>query len=94
LPNVSLPLGAFEDVLPRSFRHDNNRGHLHQGRFKAFPVQEGEHLHSVCRYVERNALSAGVVEHAQDWRWSSLWARREGDDSLKGLLSDWPVERP
>jgi hypothetical protein len=28
-----------------------------------------EHLLTVCRYVERNALTAGVVERAEDWRW-------------------------
>ena len=37
------------------------RGHLYQGRFKSFPVQEDGHVLTVCRYVERNALSARVV---------------------------------
>jgi putative transposase len=31
-------------------------GHLYQGRFKSFPIQNDEHLYTVCRYVERNAL--------------------------------------
>jgi putative transposase len=70
------------------------RGHLYQGRFKSFPIQEDNHFLTACRYVERNALSAGVVRRAQDWRWGSLWARRHGDDALKALLSDWPVPRP
>jgi putative transposase len=69
-------------------------GHLYQGRFKSFPVQSDEHLLTVCRYVERNALSAGLVEKAQDWRWSSLWTRLHGSDEEKALLSDWPVARP
>jgi putative transposase len=70
------------------------RGHLYQGRFKCFPVEEDEHFLSLCRYVERNALTAGVVDCAEQWRWGSLWARRHGDDRLQSLLSDWPVERP
>lgn len=70
------------------------RGHLYQGRFKSFPVQEDEHFFTVCRYVERNALKANVVERAEDWRWNSLWARREGGEELRGILSDWPMERP
>ena len=37
------------------------RGHLYQGRFKAFPIQEDEHFLSVCRYVERNAMNADCV---------------------------------
>ena len=70
------------------------RGHLYQGRFKSFPIQEDEHYFTVCRYVERNALKAGVVARAEDWRWGSLWARRQGSEPLKAIISDWPMERP
>jgi putative transposase len=69
-------------------------GHLYQGRFKSFPIQSDEHLLTVCRYVERNPLTAGLVPKAQLWRWSSLWARTHGDDAIKALLSPWPVPRP
>jgi putative transposase len=44
---------------------------LYQGRFKSFPVQEDDHFFTVYRYVERNALTAQVVERAEDWRWGS-----------------------
>jgi putative transposase len=70
------------------------RGHLYQGRFKSFPIQEDEHFYTACRYVERNAMKAGVVERAEDWRWGSLWARRQGDAELRQMLSDWPLKRP
>jgi putative transposase len=30
---------------------------------------------TVCRYVQRNALRAGLVECAEPWHWSSLWRR-------------------
>jgi putative transposase len=69
-------------------------GHLYQGRFKNFPVQRGEHLLSLCRYVERIPLTAGLVGKAQLWPWSSLWARLHGDAALKESLSAWPIERP
>jgi len=69
-------------------------GPVYQGRFKSFPVQRDEHLLTLLRYVEGNALQAGLVERAQDWRWSSLWARREGDDDLQAMLSNWPVAEP
>jgi putative transposase len=70
------------------------RGHLYQGRFKSFPVQENEHFLMVCRYVERNALTAGAVDRAEAWRWGSLWARRHGNDLLRAILSDGPIEPP
>ena len=53
-------------------------GHLYQGRFKSFPVQDDFHFLTVCRYVEANALRANLVGRAQDWRWGSLWAWERG----------------
>lgn len=47
-------------------------GHVWQGRFKAFPIQQDEHLLTVLRYVERNPLRAKLVRRAEDWPWSSL----------------------
>ena len=52
--------------------HTAGTGHLYQGRFRSFPVQDDGHLLTLCRYVERNALRAGLVGRAEDWRWGSL----------------------
>jgi len=67
-------------------------GHLYQGRFKSFPVEGDEHFYRVVRYVERNALRAGLVQRAQEWRWGSLWRRERGQGPP--LLSDWPLAEP
>ena len=67
-------------------------GHVYQGRFKAFPIQQDGHFLRVCRYVERNALRAGLVPRAEAWSWSSL-AQRHGA-RLPIDLADWPVPRP
>jgi putative transposase len=48
----------------RYLRHYQHSGHIWQGRFKAFPIQEDEHLATVVRYVERNALRANMVARA------------------------------
>lgn len=77
-----------------AYQHSAGSGHLYQGRFKLFVVQSDEHLLTVCRYVERNALRANLVKRAEDWRWGSLWRRQFGDAQAKALLSDWPVRRP
>ena len=53
-------------------RHTVGEGHVYHGRFKSFVVQTDEHLLTVCRYVERNALRARLVERAEAWRWSRL----------------------
>src|SRR5208337_4983992 len=56
----------------RAHRHTRGSGHVYQGRFKSFPVQGDEHFLTACRYVERNALRANLVERAEAWRWCSL----------------------
>jgi len=58
----------------RYLRHHGGTGHVWQGRFKAFPCQDDDHLRVVIRYVERNPLRAELVERAEDWPWSSLGA--------------------
>jgi putative transposase len=56
-------------------RRSTGGGHLYQGTYKSFPVQRDEHLLTVCRYVERNALRAKLVTRAEHWQWSGLWQR-------------------
>src|SRR5687767_2848009 len=56
----------------RYHEHYQTSGHVWQGRFKAFPIQEDEHLLSVLRYVERNALRAGLDTKKKLWPWNSL----------------------
>ena len=67
-------------------------GHLWQGRFKAFPIQDDAHLLAVLRYVERNALRAGLVARAEDWRWCSLSERTCMSD--RRLLAASPCDLP
>lgn len=71
--------------------HVTGTGHLYQGRYKSFPIQDDDHFHTVCRYVERNALTAKLVQRAEDWQWGSLanWL------SKKGILplARWPLAR-
>jgi putative transposase len=69
------------------------KGPVYQGRYKSFPVQSDEHFHTLCRYVERNALRAGLVEHAELWRSGSLWRRLQAIDPDPKLLSPWPIPR-
>jgi putative transposase len=75
----------------RYHRHYGGSGHVWQGRFKAFPIQQDEHLLTVLRYVERNPLRAGLVERAENWEWSSLawWERAD----RPAFLHDGPVDR-
>jgi putative transposase len=73
--------------------HTYGHGHVYQGRFKSFPIQEDGHLLTVLRYVEANPLRAKIVSRAQDWPWSSLTCRRSPRRKIE-LLSESPVDRP
>ncbi len=55
----------------RYHRDHQTSGHIWQGRFKAFPIQQDEHLLTVWRYIERNPVRARLVKRAEEWRWSS-----------------------
>ena len=48
-------------------------GHLYQGTYKSFPIEEGDHLSAVPRYVERNPVRPTMVKRAEDWKSGSLW---------------------
>lgn len=67
-------------------------GHVWQGRFKAFPVEDDRYLLTVVRYVERNPLRAGLVERAEQWRWSSLFERIAGME--RRCLTELPCPMP
>lgn len=75
-------------------RHYVGLGHVHQGRYKSFPVEEDDHFLAVARYVERNGLRANLVLRAEEWRWSSLWRRCKGSTEEKTILTAWPVDHP
>jgi putative transposase len=101
-PEKDGDLGAFLQRLTTKHvrrwhmhRHSVGRGHLYQGSYKSFPVENDEHFYTVARYVERNALRANLVARAEQWRWGSL-AQRSGQQRLEEPpeLSAWPVARP
>jgi len=73
--------------------HTSGAGHVYQGRFKSFPVQDDAPFLTVCRYVERNALRAKLVPRAESWRWGSLWRWLQTVELDPPLLSAWPIPR-
>ncbi len=66
------------------------RGHLFQGRFVSYPMDDA-HLMAAVRYVENNPVVAGMVDEAGGWPWSSarshLLAQRAPDDPLTDLAA-------
>jgi len=69
-------------------------GHLYQGRYKSFLIQDDRHLLSVIRYVERNALRSKLVKKAENWEFGSLARRLSKDMKRKNILAEWPISEP
>lgn len=74
-------------------RRSAGTGHVYQGRFKSFPIEQDDHFHIVARYVERNARRAALVRRAENWRWSSLFRWQRGLAEDQALLAPWPAPR-
>lgn len=77
-----------------NFREDW-RGHLWQGRFNSFPMDESYFL-AAARYVELNPVRAGLVARPEQYQWSSASAHLSGKDDmlvkaepLLDMVSDW-----
>jgi putative transposase len=66
-------------------------GHLYQGRYKSFIIEEDQHLYTVLRYVERNAMKANLCARSEDWPWGSAFLRAAGNTKL---LSPLPFDLP
>jgi putative transposase len=73
----------------RYHRHYRSSGHIWQGRFKSFPIQQDAHLLTVLRYVLRNPVRAQFVASAAHWPWSSLQHPPLTDPSPIPLPANW-----
>jgi putative transposase len=61
---------------------EGRRGHLWQGRFASFVLDE-PYLLTAVRYVELNPVRAGLIKAPSGYRWSSAAAHVRGrDDAL------------
>lgn len=73
-------------------RRSGGTGAVYQGRYRSFPVQTNAYFFNLCRYVEANGLRAALVKRAEDWAWSSLFARCKNCHVLP--LAEWPIPPP
>jgi putative transposase len=75
---------AIGEAHRRYSRHVNFRqgwrGHLWQGRFSSF-VLDQRYLLACVRYVELNPVRAGLVDKPDNWRWSSASNHIRGEDN-------------
>ncbi len=70
-------------------RKRGQSGRIWQNRFFSCVVENDQYLWTVARYIEPNPLKVGLVEQAENYRWSS--ARLHLTETTDELLSqpDW-----
>jgi REP-associated tyrosine transposase len=79
----------------RYHKHYGSSGHVWQGRYKSFIVQDDEHLLTVIRYIEGNPVRAMLAQTVGQWPWSSCQGRNAGTEELRpdplpiSLPEDW-----
>jgi len=76
----------------RYHQHYGTSGHVWQGRYKSFIVQDDDHLLTVVRYIEGNPVRANLVETAKSWKWSSH-LERVGRHHTR-IISNLPIATP
>lgn len=85
--NLSKSMQWFAGTYTRYFNIQHGRsGHLFQGRFKSFLIENDTYLLQLSYYIHRNPLRAGIVKRLADYRWSSYGAyayNRKKPDWLK-----------
>ena len=84
---MTTQLSRYLRVYPPS-----SPGHVYQDRYQNVLVETGPPLLRVLRYVEANAFSAGIVERAEAYPWSS--ASIESLEDGRPFICEWPIERP
>ena len=69
-------------------------GHLYQGRYKSFLVEDDVHLLTVLKYIERNPVRAKLSKSPEAWQWGSAHRRLKGSSKERKLLSASPTPLP
>ena len=60
--------------------------------YVSVPITDDRHLLSAWRYIEKNALEAGLVKRAEDWRWCSAWQAVSACPTF--VVDEGPIPRP
>ena len=71
-----IPISAFIQAVFNSYTKAFNlafarTGTLFEGPFRAIAVEEYEYLLHLCRFIHRNPLEAGLVNHPAEWQYSN-----------------------
>jgi putative transposase len=89
-PSAVFSLSRTMHAINKGYALHHNKekkrtGHFWVDRYKNIPVQDDEHALALMRYINRNAVRAGMVEKPGDWKFSGyrFYAFGESNDLLE-----------
>lgn len=83
--SISEIIGRINFLYAIYFNHRYNRsGHVFQDRFYSSVVDKEKYLWVVARYIDLNAVNAGLTENPEDHKWSSFpfYCQKDYEDDL------------
>ena len=89
-PSEKVPLQKTMNLINGRYAVSYNKrygrkGHFWMDRYKSIPVESDKHALDLMRYINRNAIRAGIVCKPGDWRWSGyrFYALGEANNLLE-----------
>jgi len=71
--NLSKAIQFLNDKYAKYFNKKYKRiGHLWQGRYKSFALYDDAHFWIVAKYIERNPITASMIESVSDYKHQSF----------------------
>lgn len=85
-------LSGFMHGIQRAYHHYYRKthkwfGHLFQGRYRSFTIEDDGYLLDCGRYIERNPVRAEMVKDPKDWKYSSYRVYAYGEEAELVSLS-------
>lgn len=82
---LSVIVQAWKSVSAHKINSTLRRsGRLWQREYFDRYIRDENHHRLVLNYIRNNPVKAGLVSEAADWRYSSAWGGREGDECRRG----------
>ena len=85
--DISEFMKTFKEVFDRRFKRERKyTGSIWSGRFNSTLIEGGEYFNRCKRYLQLNAVRAGIVTRAKDY----LWTWCEDDGKCEGFAGSVP----
>ena len=90
--NLAKGMRQLNGIYTQKFNRIHKRvGHIFQGRYKAFLIEDCTYFREVARYIVLNPVRAKMVKHPKDWTWSNYNATAGFMNAPSWLTRDWTL---